>query len=168
MASAVTEQATPKTDPELLRQISAAEQKNDPVMGIFRIRPEDSTKLTNSPERTKEIINEVVERVSKKVRGKAHRLNVLGNLGVMVISAPSQFMTELLKQPEIFSAMANESSESGKIDPINKRQVRESAINRRVNITHDGYAMPGAKRGKTSTASQKRPSARKTAAAKKR
>lgn len=162
MATAV-EQALPKTDPELLRQINAAEPKNDPVVGIFRIRPEDSTKLTNSPERTKEIVNEVVERVSKKVHSQAERLNVLGNLGVMVISAPSQFMTELLKQPEIFSAMANRSSESGKIEPVHKHAVPETAINRSVKGVDAGYSRPAAKSVKAPTASKKKPTARKAA-----
>lgn len=165
MATAA-EQALPKTDPELLRQISAAGRKNDPIVGIFRIRPEDSTKLTNSPERTKEIVNEVVERVSKKVRSKAQRLNVLGNLGVMVIAATSQFMTELLKQPEIFSAMANQSADSGKIEPANKHDVPASAINRPVNGKQAGYSRTAAKRVKATTASKKKPSARKAAAKK--
>ncbi|HEU4508129.1 MAG TPA: hypothetical protein VFR78_07830 [Pyrinomonadaceae bacterium] len=133
MATAVRGQQTPKTDPELLRQITAAKDKKDPVVGILRIRPEDPTKKTNSPERTKEIANEVVNRVSKKVGSKAGRINVLGNLGVIILSAPPRFMTEVLQQPEIFSAMANRSSESGKIEPINKHRVSESAINRPVN-----------------------------------
>ena len=104
MTTAATDQSATKTDPELLRQISAAQSGKTPVVGIFRLRPEDSSKLTNSPERTNEIVQAVVDRVAKKVGSRAQRLNVLGNLGVVVVSAAPRFLTELLKQPEIVSA----------------------------------------------------------------
>ncbi|MDQ3666560.1 MAG: hypothetical protein M3410_08280 [Acidobacteriota bacterium] len=128
MVTAAIEKGAPKTDPELLRQISAARSSKKPVVGIFRLRPEDSTKLINSPQRTKEIVHDVFDRVAQKVGTTPQRLNVLGNLGVVVVSAEPRFMSELLKQPEIFSAMANHPSESGKIEPINKRRVSESEI----------------------------------------
>ena len=68
MPAAVTEQSAVKTDPELLRQISDAEGNMESVVGIFRLKPEDSTKLTNSPQRTEEIIHKVFDRVARKSR----------------------------------------------------------------------------------------------------
>ena len=127
MALAAIEKSSRKTDPELLRQITAARQSKKSLVGIFRLRPENATKLVNSPERTNEIVRDVFERVAKKVGTKPQRFNVLGQVGVVVVSAEPQFMSELLKQPEISSAMANQ-RESGKIEPINKRPVPASEI----------------------------------------
>ena len=128
MAEAAIEKGERKTDPELLRQISAARSSKKPVVGIFRLKPDDSTKLTNSAERTKEIVQAVFDRVAQKVGTTPQRLNVLFNLGVVVVAAEPQFISELLKQPEIVSAMANQSAESGKIEPVRKRSVSESEI----------------------------------------
>src|SRR5258705_10621969 len=133
MATAINGKREAKTDPELLRQISAAQGSMEPIVGIFRLRPDDSTKLINSPQRTDEIIREVFERVEKNVGVPVNRLNVLRNLGIVVVSAEPRFMSELLKQPEIFSAMANQPSGGGKIEPINKRVVPESAIDKSIN-----------------------------------
>jgi hypothetical protein len=163
MATAVTEQSTPKADPELLRQITAAQNSKNPVVGIFRLRPEDSDKLTNSPERTKEIVHEVVERVSTKIGSSPQRINVLGNLGVVIVSAAPRFLTELLKQPEIFSAMANESSEGGKIEPINKRRVPESAIDKSVNGKNARQSKSDTNRYKSRTTTNSRMTAKKAA-----
>jgi hypothetical protein len=138
MPAAVPQKKAVKTDPELLRQISAASGGHEPLVGIFRLRPEDSTKLTNSPDRTEKIVQEVFDRVAKKVGTTVDRLNILRNLGMVVVSAVPTFLSELLKQPEIYSAMANQPSGGGKIEPINKRVVPESAINKSTNSKTSG------------------------------
>jgi len=164
MATAVTGKGEVKTDPELLRQISAAQDSMEPVVGVFRLRPEDATKLTNSPQRTDEIIRKVFDRVAKKVGTTVNRVNVLRNLGMAVVSAEPRFMSELLKQPEIFSAMANQPSGGGKIEPINRHPVPESAINKSINGKSSGASKStasGLKQGsisKSRTASVKKAS----------
>lgn len=156
MAAAVSEKSAVKTDPELLRQISAAEGNMEPVVGIFRLKPEDSTKLTNSPQRTEEIIHKVFDRVAKKVGSTVDRLNVLRNLGMVVVSAKPRFISELLKQPEIFSAMANQPSGGGKIEPINKRSVPESAIDKSINGKSSGASKSTASPSKRGSISKSR------------
>lgn len=156
--AAIEKGGRPKTDPELLRQISAAQNSKKSVVGIFRLRPENATKLVNSPQRTNKIVHDVFERVAKKVGTKPQRFNVLGNVGVVVVSAEPQFLSELLKQPEISSAMANQSGESGKIEPVSKRPVSESEIDIPVKQRSSKSASAGVKPrsvSKTRTVSKK-------------
>lgn len=166
MATLVTGKGQVKTDPELLRQISAAQDSMKPVVGIVRIRPEDSATLTNSPQRTDEIIRKVFDRVEKKVGTTVNRLNVLRNLGMVVVSAEPKFMSELLKQPEIISAMANQPAGNGKIEPINKRSVPESAINKSINSRSSGTSKSTAGRLKQASVSKSKATAVKKASKK--
>lgn len=162
MTIAAIEKGAPKTDPELLRQISAAQSSKQPVVGIFRLKPENAAKLTNTPQRTSEIVQDVVDRVTQKIGTTPQRLNVLTNLGVVIVSAEPRFISELLKQPEIVSAMANQSPEGGKIKPIKKRSVSESEIDIPVKAISPQSSSKRAKRRSVS----KSKAATKTAAKK--
>ena len=82
------------------------------------------------------------------------------------MAAKPKFMSELLKQPEIFSAMANLPSGGGKIEPINKRSVPESAIDKRINGKSSGASKSTASQSKQRSISKSRTASVKKASKK--
>ena len=54
---------------------------------------------------------DLLERVSRKTGVDPDRVNVLRDLGSLVVSAKPQFLKELIDQPEIEAAVANRRSE---------------------------------------------------------
>lgn len=116
-----------KTDQELLRQIESAADSEHPIVGVFRLKPDDPAKSVNSPERTQELARKVLDRVRRRIGYGANRFNVLRNVGVVIVSAKSPFLDALRHEPEIVSAMANEHpGGSPMIQPLNKRSVPET------------------------------------------
>lgn len=129
--------ATKKIDPELQRQISGSAASDEPVEAVVVLRPEKPSEVTASPERVEKITHDVLERVEQTQGTHPQRVNVFRNLGSFVVSAPKGFVQELLRQPEVASAMANRQQESSVIAPRNTRPVeivkpaKKSAISAR-------------------------------------
>ncbi len=96
-----------KTDPELLRQLDALAASQEPVQAVFYLRPAGALEKTLPPEQVEETTRAILERVEKRVGATAQDVNVFRNLSSFVVSAGAAFVRELLKQPEIASAMAN-------------------------------------------------------------
>jgi hypothetical protein len=89
-------------DPELLRQLDAAAAAEKPIEAVVTLKP-DSTE----PQAVEDCAHRLVERVQKETGVDPHDVNVLGNLGLVMISADAPFVRALLDQPEVESAAAN-------------------------------------------------------------
>jgi hypothetical protein len=120
-----------KTDPELVRQLNEATADGGAVEAVVKLHPDDPTEIVPSPERTEALTRQVLHRVKKRVGSSETRYNVFRNLGSFVVSAPREFVRELIAQPEVASAMANRQSESPLIAPV-KRSVVPTGQSKRV------------------------------------
>lgn len=110
-----------KTDPELVRQLEIAAESKKPVEAVFILRSDDPSQIVPAPERTEELTREILKRVKKRARSSEHRYNVFRNLGSFVVSAPPTFLRELMLQPEIAAAMANQQPGEESVEPVKKR-----------------------------------------------
>jgi len=119
-----------KLDAELAQQIQDATSENAPVQVVFRLRPEVPGKLATSPEKTEQLVQELMSRVSEKTGTQAGKFTVFRNLGSFAVSAAPNFIRELINQPEIASAIANRRRESAYIPPISPQIVDISEIGR--------------------------------------
>ena len=96
------------TDPELVRQMHAATGDDASVEAVFMLAPEDPSQVVPSPERTEELTRHLLERVKARIGKAAEDFNVFRHMGSFVVSAHPDFLRELIAQPEIASAMANQ------------------------------------------------------------
>lgn len=107
--------------PELTEQIAAA--GDSLVRAVVQLRP--TTNEVNQPRTDSgdfaELAQSVLARVSETVGHKANRTNILRNVNSIILEADSTFMEEMIKQPEIVSAMPSQTRESLKIPPVSKR-----------------------------------------------
>jgi hypothetical protein len=106
-----------KADSELLRQLEAAGVSRTVVEAVCRLRASRSSRKILSPERTETLTRKLLSRVKGLVGTGARDFNVFRHLGSFVVSAEPRFVHELLKQPEIASAVANRQPESPVIPP---------------------------------------------------
>ncbi|HEX5705973.1 MAG TPA: hypothetical protein VFX96_01660 [Pyrinomonadaceae bacterium] len=121
--------ARPKIDPHLLAQLDRVAAGEEPVEAVFMLRPAARAQVAAVPGMTEKLTNEVLNRVREKTDTSEQRLNIFHNLGMFVISAPARFVRELLSQPEIASAIANQQPESAaiplpKAKPSKKTEAR--------------------------------------------
>jgi hypothetical protein len=111
----------PKIDPELIRQLEeTAANEQHTVEAVIRLKPDDASQIVPTPERTEALTKELLERVKKQVGKPALRYNVFKNLGSFVVSAPSSFIRELISQPEVAAAVANQQPGTAAIPPVKK------------------------------------------------
>ena len=98
-----------RIDPTLLQLLESAEAaaSADAVEAVCLL--EGAVSLP--PDQTERVAREVLERVAGQVGEAARRYKVFRNLGSFVVSASAGFVRELLKQPEIQSAVANRRQE---------------------------------------------------------
>lgn len=95
-----------RVDPELQKQLEAASAATANVEAVFYLRP-PSPKALMAPDVTEAVVSTVLDRVSTAVGEPPKDFNVFRNLGSFVVVATPRFVSELLKQPEIGSALAN-------------------------------------------------------------
>jgi len=107
-------------DPELERQLGAAATSNQPIEVVVRLRPEDPAEIVPSPERTKELAEEILTRVKKRSGNAAARHNIFANLGSLVVSASPEFVRQLITQPEVAAAVANQQPGSALMPPVER------------------------------------------------
>src|SRR5690349_21566309 len=91
-----------KTDPKLQRQLEAAKDSDQRVEAVLTLR--DQRLKAADP---KAVTRAVLKRVEDEVGVGPEVVNILGNLGVVVVAAQEPFVSSLLCQPEFSSAMAN-------------------------------------------------------------
>ena len=115
----------PKLDPELVKQLeNTAASQEKKVEAVIRLKPDDASQIVPAPERTEALTNQLIKRVKDQVGESATRYNVFRNLGSFVVSAPPSFIRELISQPEVASAAANQQPESASMPPVETRPVR--------------------------------------------
>ncbi|MEN3331859.1 MAG: hypothetical protein V7641_1224 [Blastocatellia bacterium] len=115
-----------RADAELVRQLEVASYGDKPVEAVFMLRPDDPSQVAPSPERMEELTHQILERVKQRTGSQENRINIFRNLGSFVVSAPPVFLQELLLQPEIAAAMANQQPQQEVIKPVKQRPVRSS------------------------------------------
>lgn len=112
--------STTRTDPELVRQLKAAAADERSVEAVFRLHPDDPSDVAPSPERTEELTHEVLQRVKDRTGGCEERLNVFRHMGAFAVSADPAFIAELLSEPEIAAAVANQQPDYQVEVPVKK------------------------------------------------
>jgi hypothetical protein len=121
-------QSSGMVDPELVRQMNEVAASDKPVEAVVRLRADDPSEIVPSPERTEELAEKVLKRVAKRSGNPKTRYNVFKNLGSFFVSAPTEFVRELISQPEVAAAVANrqpDSPDSALISPVEKKPLRE-------------------------------------------
>ena len=104
MASSST-QPRAETDPELTRQLDAAHGSERPVEAVLMLRGADGA--TYRSDIARQQADSIVARVAREVGVAPEAVNVLANLGMVVVAAREPFVRRLLDQPEFASAAAN-------------------------------------------------------------
>ena len=97
---------TAKIDPELQRQLDSAATGEGPLEAVLYLRPPPGEAAV-PPERMEELAREILDRASAAAGEAAHDYNVFRNLGMFAVVAGRSLLRELLKQPEVGSAVAN-------------------------------------------------------------
>jgi hypothetical protein len=112
-----------KIDPELLKQIDAVAAGGEPVGAVVMLRPDAPAQISASANRAEELTRRVLQRVEERVGSGANQVNVFRNLGIFAVSANPDFLRELLKQPEVASAMAHGQPSEAYIPPRDVKPV---------------------------------------------
>ena len=95
-----------RIDPDLRRQLESTAAGDAPVEAVLYLRPQPG-QLAVPPERMDELAREILERAGAAAGEAAHAYNVFRNLGMVAVVGGRSFLRELLKQPEVSSAVAN-------------------------------------------------------------
>jgi hypothetical protein len=80
--------AESKADSRLAEQLTNAELHNDPLQAWFTLRPDQASLPVPSPERTKKLADELIDRVTRSTGEGAHAVKVLDQLGSFQVQAP--------------------------------------------------------------------------------
>ena len=96
-----------KVDPELERQINSAAAESKTVEAVLMLR-QTPTQIAANADGATAIVEEVLKRVKEKAGTSAKQVNVFQNLGMFIVEAEPGFLRELVAQPEIATAVANQ------------------------------------------------------------
>ena len=97
--------ASGRTDPELVRQLDAARKSGDLVHAVVRLH--QPAGRAPKPEHVEEETRRAVDRAEAASGESPVDVHVMGRLAVAYVSGPERFLRELLRQPEIATAVAN-------------------------------------------------------------
>lgn len=111
-----------KIHPELIDVLKHS--VNGAVQAIVQLQSPGEASIALSPEETSRVADAVLERVAAEVGRPALRANVLRNLATLVVEADPVFLKTLISQPEVVSALPNQTKESMFIPPRGKRPVK--------------------------------------------
>ena len=99
-----------RTDPELLKQMEAKAAGRDSIEAVFSL--DLPLKKLLDPSVVEETTRKVLKRAEKSAGSKPKGVNVFKNLGSFAVSADASFIQEVIDDPDIASAVANEQPES--------------------------------------------------------
>lgn len=108
-------------DPLLQDQLARASGQHSSVAATFTLRNRSSDVL--SPKETHSVVKKMLDRIAIQTRTKPSVINVFPHIQSFAVSASPMFVKQLLLQPEIDSAMANEQEEQMLIAPVTVREV---------------------------------------------
>lgn len=112
-----------KKDRELLKQIARARAGKEDVQAVFRLRPSDPSQKFVSPEQTEGIVNQLMKRVEQETGSAPRNFNIFRNLGTFVVVASADFVSKVMEQHEVASAIANQQPTGMFIPPRDKRPL---------------------------------------------
>jgi hypothetical protein len=97
-------------DPKLRRQLVKAAGTGDSVEAVFMLRSAvlEPGQAPPAPAELERQGREILERVSEKVNSQPARVNIMKNLGMLVVDASHEFIAALMREPDIASAAANQ------------------------------------------------------------
>lgn len=96
-----------KLDPVLVQQLSAAQQTSSgPIEAVVYLRPTHGQAALQA-DRVEGTVSALLDRVNQSTGRRPRDYNTFRNLGSFVVVAEASFIRELIKQPEVASAMAN-------------------------------------------------------------
>jgi len=95
-----------KIDPELLRQLDEVGAGAAPVGAVVFLRPPKGQTAVSSAD-LEHVAQSMLKRVAKKTGEKPADFNLFKNLGMFAVVGGRTFLRELVKQPEVASAVAN-------------------------------------------------------------
>ena len=108
-----------KIHPELQRQLEQAGRA--PVQAILQLRAAGHPDVIPSPDDAAKLADTLLHRVAADIGHPATRHNLFRNLAHMVVEADPAFLRALIHQPEVISAIPNQTAESPFILPKGKR-----------------------------------------------
>ncbi|HYN71909.1 MAG TPA: hypothetical protein VES60_05355 [Nakamurella sp.] len=95
-------------DPELLRQLDDAAGSGDPVTAVVTLRRTAGT--APDPAVVEEQTTRAVDRAIRTTGEHPGDVHVMGRLSVAYVSGSEKFLREFVEQPEVVSAVANQTS----------------------------------------------------------
>lgn len=107
-----------KIHPLLLDQLDGGSSL---VQAIVQLRYTDEKEGAVLPEAMDQLAAELLARVAREVGHSAVRSNVLRNVATVIIEAAPDFIRSLISQPEIASALPNQTADSVAIPPVKRR-----------------------------------------------
>lgn len=116
-----------KIDPALQAQIAAAKSASAPISAVIKLRPSEGSNKSVPPHEAHSVTNSLLQRVRENVGEREHDYFVLDMLGAFNLVAPASFVSELVKQPEVASAVSADTDEPAFIAPRNVKEVHLKA-----------------------------------------
>jgi len=112
---------------ELIEQLAAA--GDSLVRAVVQLRPTEqpATEATRGGD-FGVLAHQVLDRVAETVGHTAKRTNILRNAESIILEADPSFLREMIKQPEIVSALPSQTKESMSIPPVRKRPLERGDI----------------------------------------
>lgn len=95
-----------KIDPELRKLLSEEGGSDADIAAVMQLRPPPNAAVY-PPEQIQETVRTLLSRVAERVGKREKRSNIFRFLGSFVVVADVPFLEELLHQPEISAAVAN-------------------------------------------------------------
>jgi hypothetical protein len=105
MAGRPAKRSEATIDPALARQLDAAHESGEPVEAVVMLQGFDRGPLASTS--AHDIAESLMKRVEQEAGASPDAVNVLANLGAVVVVANEAFVRTLLDQPEVASAVAN-------------------------------------------------------------
>ena len=103
-----------RIDPELQRQLDAAGKAGGPVRVVVQVHR--TAGRPTEPAESEAQIRAAVERASAATGERPDDVHVLGRMAVAYVSGSETFVRELIEQPEVTSAVANETTSGSEAD----------------------------------------------------
>lgn len=97
-----------KTDPELTRQLQSARTSGQAVQAVVSVRRTPGR--PPQPDKIEALVKDALDRTSAVTGQRPGDYHVLGRMATAYVSAPAEFISTLVDQPEIVGAVANRGS----------------------------------------------------------
>jgi hypothetical protein len=97
-----------RIDPELLRQLDEAAASGDSVTAVVTLRRTPGT--APDPAVVEQQVQHAVDRTIQITGERPGDVHVMGRLSVAYMSGTERFLREFVEQPEVVSAVANQTS----------------------------------------------------------